>query len=259
MKVLPGGCRVFSSEDGQISTLANWTTRAVISRNSGADRITQTVHDYAPGESPSVVNPIAEEALYVIAGEGECRVNGSAYPLRPGSAVFIPPGAVCSVKNHGPETLRIVSACCPEDPQRHIVKTVPPALPEAAVPEAPRLMVHEDDRDSIRAGKDRVFRYLVYTDLGCRQITQFAGWIPPGKAPFHYHTYEEGIHILEGRGIVHVVADESTGESCEFGPGDSIYFPVGARHCVENPGDATIKLLGAFYPSGSPGAAYEDS
>jgi mannose-6-phosphate isomerase-like protein (cupin superfamily) len=46
-------------------------------------------------------------------------------------------------------------------------------------------------------------------------------------------------------------------ESCEFGPGSSIYFPIGVRHCVENPGTSTIKLLGAFYPSGSPGEAYE--
>ena len=113
--------------------------------------------------------------------------------------------------------------------------------------------MHEDERETIRAGKDRLFRYLIHTDLGCTQITQFAGWIPPSKAPIHYHTYEEGIFILEGHGIVHM--DE---ESCEFSPGSSVYFPIGVRHCVENPGDSTIKLLGAFYPSGSPGAAYED-
>jgi mannose-6-phosphate isomerase-like protein (cupin superfamily) len=114
-------------------------------------------------------------------------------------------------------------------------------------------MVHEDEREDIRAGEDRIFRYLVHTDLGCRQVTQFAGWIPPSKAPFHYHTYEEVIFILEGSGMVHV--DE---EACEFDAGSSIYFPAGVRHCIENPGNTTIKLLGAFYPSGSPGVAYED-
>jgi len=248
VRLLTGGCRVFSSEDGQISSVANWTARSVISRGAGADKIRQTFHDYSPGVSPAIVNPVAEEALYVIAGEGICHVNGSAYPIRPGCAVFVPPGAAMNIENPGPETIRIVSACCPEDPNRHIVDA-----PSSLARDRRNLMVHEDDRDPIRAGKDRVFRYLVYTDLGCRQITQFAGWIPPSKAPFHYHTYEEGIFILEGRGIVHTET-----ESCEFGPGNSIYFPIGVRHCVENPGDATIKLLGAFYPSGSPGAAYED-
>ena len=40
----------------------------------------------------------------------------------------------------------------------------------------------------IPAGADRHFRYLVHTDLGCRQITQFVGWIPTSKAIPHTHT-----------------------------------------------------------------------
>ena len=248
MKILTGGCRVYSAEDGQFSTLGNWTARTVISQNSGARRITQTVSGYRPGLSPAVVNPRAEEVLYVAAGVGKCRVNGFEYALSPGAAIFVPPGAVYSIENPGEETIRVVSSCCPEDPQRHIVDGPLPA----GSGQPPRLLVHEDLREDIRAGQDRLFRYLVYSDLGCKQITQFAGWIPPSKAPVHYHAYEEGIFILEGHGIVH-----TDGESCEFGAGCSIYFPIGVRHCVENPGRSTIKLLGAFYPSGSPGEAYE--
>jgi mannose-6-phosphate isomerase-like protein (cupin superfamily) len=248
MKILTGGCRVYSAADGQFSTFSNWTARTVISQNSGAERITQTVSDYAPGISPAVVNPGAEEVLYVASGEGKCGINGFAYPLSTGAAIFVPPGAVYNIDNTGAETIRLVSSCCPEDPRRHIVDGPLPAGSGAP----PRLVVYEDHREDIRAGEDRLFRYLVHKDLGCKQITQFAGWIPPGKAPVHYHTYEESIFILEGRGIVH------TGdESCEFEAGSSIYFPIGVRHCVENPGTSTIKLLGAFYPSGSPGEAYE--
>jgi mannose-6-phosphate isomerase-like protein (cupin superfamily) len=152
------------------------------------------------------------------------------------------------MENTGVETLRLVSSCCPEDRQRHIVDGPLPAVSG----EAPRLVVHEDLREEIRATQDRVFRYLVYTDLGCKQITQFAGWITPSKAPVHYHRYEEVIFILEGSGIVHT--DEGY---CEFGPGNSVYLPIGVRHCVENPVTSAIKLLGVFYPSGSPGEAYE--
>ena len=248
MKVLAGGCRVYSAADGQVSTLGNWTARTVISHDSGAQRITQTVSAYAPGLSPAVVNPGAEEVLYVVSGAGNCRVDGFEYPFNSGTAIFVPPGAVYCIDNNGAETVRLVSSCCPEDSRRHIVH----GPLRAGCGEPPRLLVHEDHREDIRAGQDRLFRYLVYTDLGCKQITQFAGWIPPSKAPVHYHTYEEGIFILEGHGIVH-----TDDESCEFGAGCSIYFPIGVRHCVENPGTSTIKLLGAFYPSGSPGEAYE--
>ena len=249
MKVLACGCRVYSPEDGQLSTVGSWAERKVICRNNGATRITQTVNDYGPGISPAIVNPNAEEVLYVAAGVGVCHINGSLFSLRRGCAVFVPPGAVYTIENAGTEMLRIVSACCPEDFERRVVEQ-PPGVASC---ERPRLMVHEDEREDIRAGEDRIFRYLVHTDLGCRQVTQFAGWIPPSKAPFHYHTYEEVIFILEGSGMVHV--DE---EACEFNAGSSIYFPAGVRHCVENPGNTTIKLLGAFYPSGSPGVAYED-
>ena len=248
MKILTGGCRVYSAGDGQVSTHGNWTARIVISRNSGAQRITQTVSGYAPGLSPAMVNPGAEEVLYVAGGEGKCCIGGFEYAIGAGTAIFVPPGAVYNIENTGAETLLLIGSCCPEDPRRHIVDGPLPA----ASGDPPRLLVHENLREDIRAGQDRLFRYLVYTDLGCKQITQFAGWIPPSKAPVHYHTYEEGIFILEGHGIVH-----TDDESCEFGPGSSIYFPIGVRHCVENPGTATIKLLGAFYPSGSPGEAYE--
>jgi mannose-6-phosphate isomerase-like protein (cupin superfamily) len=239
---------VYSAEDGQFSTRGTWTARSVISQHTGAQRITQTVSDYGPGVSPAVVNPGAEEVLYVAAGVGTCRVNGFEYALNSGTAVFVPPGALYNIENTGAETMRVVSSCCPEDPRRHIVDDPPPA--QSGQP--PRLLVHEDLREDIRAGQDRLFRYLVYTDLGCKQITQFAGWIPPSKAPVHHHTYEESIFILEGSGMVH-----TDDESCEFSAGSSIYFPIGVRHCVENPGTSTIKLLGAFYPSGSPGEAYE--
>jgi len=248
MKILTGGCRVYSAEDGRLSTLGNWTARTVISQDSGAQRITLTVSDYAPGLSPAVVNPGSEEVLYVASGEGKCCINGFEYTLSSGAAIFVPPRAVYNIENTGVETLRLVCSCCPEDRQRHIVD----APPRAAPGQPPLLVVHEDFREEIRATQDRVFRYLVHTDLGCKQITQFAGWIKPSKAPVHYHAYEEGIFILEGCGVVH------TGDgSCEFEPGYSIYFPMGVRHCVENPGTTTIKLLGAFYPSGSPGEAYE--
>ena len=250
MKVLAGGCRVYSAEDGQFSTLGNWTARTVISQkqrrpayHANGERLRRRIIA-GRGES--------ERRRSALRRRGEGNMPRRRIRIQPqfrGWRFLFPRGPCTHIENTGAETLRIVSACCPEDPRASHCRASAPA----ASGDAPRLLVHEDLREDIRAGQDRLFRYLVYTDLGCKQITQFAGWIPPSKAPFHYHTYEEGIFILEGHGIVH--ADE---ESCEFGPGSSIYFPIGVRHCVENPGTSTIKLLGAFYPSGSPGAAYED-
>lgn len=257
MKILDGGCKVYSPEDGKVSTIGSWTSREVICRATGAKQVTQSVNDYQAGRSPEVVNPNAEEVLYVATGVGVCWIDGASYDLRPGAAVYVPPGSSFSVENTGMAVLRIVSACCPEDPQRRVgTSGTDPQTGSAdtAGKSAHATSIHEEEREEIRAGQDRVFRYLVHTDVGCKQITQFVGLIPTSKAPFHLHTYEEAIYILEGQGILHL---EGHLNASEFGPGSSIYLPDGVVHCLENPGPAPIRLLGVLHPSGSPGAAYE--
>jgi mannose-6-phosphate isomerase-like protein (cupin superfamily) len=93
---------------------------------------------------------------------------------------------------------------------------------------------------------DREFRVLLSPGL---VITQFAGLIPPGRAPVHRHTYDEVVHVLAGRGVVHL-----SGAGTEIGPGTSIYLPPGQPHCLENTGPEPLEVLGVFYPAGSPAA-----
>ncbi len=100
MKILTGGCRIYSGDDGRVSTLGNWTARTVISHDSGARHITQSINDYAPGSSPAVVNPNAEEVLYVASGQGKCRVNGFEYELSPGVGDFYSAGRGLQHREH---------------------------------------------------------------------------------------------------------------------------------------------------------------
>jgi mannose-6-phosphate isomerase-like protein (cupin superfamily) len=238
---------VFAAGEGLRGPDGTRRLRSTICRETGAKEIAQAVIEYGRGRAAGRVNPRAEEVLYVARGRGTCRVRGFEYAVEPGMGVFIPPGAVWSVENPSEETLVVVSVCCPEEPAQAAEE------PASAPPgERPRLVVHEREREPIHSG-DRRFKYMVDKDLGCRQVTQFLGFIPPSKAPFHSHTYEEAIYILEGTGVVHTES-----ESAEFGPGTCIYLPPGTRHCLENPGKASVKLLGAFYPSGSPAARYDE-
>lgn len=249
MEFLPGGCRVFGPDDGEAVTRGNWRCRTLICRQRGARNIAEMVNEYGPGRSPGVVNPGAEEVLYVVSGQGGCHLGGFDYEVEPGVGVYVPPNTPYRVENPGAEKLVLVAVCCPEDEQRRVLDE-PPAMP-TATGAAPRRTVREQERPPIPVA-DRQFKLLVTDDLGCQRVTQFIGFIPPSKAPFHYHTYEEAIYILEGEGMVHV-----EGGSGAFAPGTSIYLPAGLRHCLENPGPKPVRLLGAFYPSGSPAVAYE--
>lgn len=244
MKRLAGGARVFGAEEGEGAAGAR--SRSPICRQSGAQQLAQTIREYGRGRAAAQVHSAAEEILYVASGRGACHIAGFKYPIEPGSGVYIPAGAAWSVENPSDKPLVLVSVCCPEEPAQPVDQPAP-----SLDAEPPRRVVHERDCEAIPAG-DRQFKLLVDKDLGCRQVTQFVGFIPPSKASFHSHTYEEAIYILEGTGVAHT--DE---ESAEFGPGTSIYLPPGARHCLENPGPAAVKLLGVFYPSGSPAARYD--
>jgi mannose-6-phosphate isomerase-like protein (cupin superfamily) len=90
-----------------------------------------------------------------------------------------------------------------------------------------------------------------YSELVQAEVTQFVGSIPPGRAPDHFHLYEEVICILGGEGIMHA-GDSSTPVS----EGSCIFLPIRQRHCLENTGSGELRLLGVFYPAGSPAVRY---
>lgn len=91
-----------------------------------------------------------------------------------------------------------------------------------------------------------------YRELIQGEVTQFVGSIPPGRAPDHFHLYEEVICILEGSGTVW--AGKS---STPIAAGSCIFLPRKQVHCLENSGPGELRLLGVFYPAGSPAVRYE--
>ena len=85
-------------------------------------------------------------------------------------------------------------------------------------------------------------------DVGCGSVTQFIGLVPPGRAPDHFHTYDEVIYILEGEGALHI-----DGESAPLraGPGAST-CPHAIVHCLENTGDTELAPARCLPSRGSP-------
>jgi quercetin dioxygenase-like cupin family protein len=82
-------------------------------------------------------------------------------------------------------------------------------------------------------------------------VTQFVGVIPPGRAPDHFHRYDEVVYVLEGSGTLHI-----GGETAELRPGASVHLPARLVHSLENAGDTEMLVLGVFRPAGSPAEAY---
>jgi quercetin dioxygenase-like cupin family protein len=98
----------------------------------------------------------------------------------------------------------------------------------------------------------RSFQVLYGPHNGSTRATLFVGYIPPGKAPWHYHLYDEIVWVLRGEGRLHI------GDAVEpLAPGCAFRLHAREVHVVENThGSDELAVLGVFTPAGSPSAAY---
>ncbi len=209
-------------------------TDGQVAPQQGSELALETVH-LGPGEVREVGDPDHDVLLFTFAGSatlaGEALVAGSAALLLEGEQAAI---------EAGPEGVSFVRVTlggatdlhAPMGPREHIV-------PIAEV-------------EPGKATGSRSFQVLFGPHNGSTRGTMFVGYVPPGKAPWHYHLYDEIVWIWRGPGIYHL--DEGT-EPIENGSG----FRITPRevHIVENTSsDRELAILGIFTPAGSPSAAY---
>ncbi|MDQ3992976.1 MAG: cupin domain-containing protein [Actinomycetota bacterium] len=217
-----------SSEPGDTA----WT-RVTIDAAAGCERLEQRVIRFAPGRSRPRRLSDRHELLYVASGRGRLQLNGTSHELAPDTGAFVAAGEEYTVENAGPDELLVVSVTAPHE---H-----PPASEDG------RRTVHFAERPSLPASPNREFRYLVDSDLGCRDATQFVGLIPPGRAPLHSHTYDEVLYVVEGEGVLHVGDTERP-----LAPGSCLHLPPLMEHSLENTGETSMRVLGVFHPAGDP-------
>lgn len=212
------------------------TTRVMATSANLEQRIVR----YEAGRSAARRLEGRHEVLFVVAGRGSIAIDGHRHGLEPDTGVYLAAGDTYEIQNPGPEPLKVVSVSAPEE---H------PASPDPA-----RRTVRYADRQPLPASPDREFRYLVNQDLGCPDVTQFVGIIPPGRAAMHSHTYDEVVYVIEGRGVLHFRGTETP-----LGPGSCLHLPPLEEHSLENTSDRPMRVLGVFHPSGDPSSRAPES
>jgi quercetin dioxygenase-like cupin family protein len=199
----------------------------------GCDEFEQRLFEL-DGPSETHTNEDADEVLYVLSGNGTLSVGGDALALEPGGAAWIAHGTSWRVSDA--DGLRLLS----------VLITNP--LPANGVTHA---VVGAEDADEGDATAGRHFRLLATPERGCASATQFVGFIPVGRAPDHFHRYDEVVYVLQGDGALHI-----DGETAPLRPGAAVHLPAGLVHCLENTGPGEMHVLGVFRPAGSPAEAY---
>ena len=171
-----------------------------------------------------------DEVLYVLEGAGRVSIGGDEHDVQPGVAIFVARGTRWSASGDA----RAVSV---------LVHDPAPSSGHAI------LDLGEVERGTATAG--RSFLLGATPECGCASVTQFVGLIPPGRAPDHYHEYDEVIYVLEGHGELVI-----GGETAALTAGSCVHLPRRLVHCLANTGERELRVLGVFRPAGSPAEAY---
>jgi mannose-6-phosphate isomerase-like protein (cupin superfamily) len=168
----------------------------------------------------------ADELVFVLNGTGSARIGGDEPELRPGISLFIPAGMSWTANGDA----QAISVLVHE--------------PDAS--DGPSVV----DCDEVEKGTATAGRQFI---LGapCASATQFVGLIPPGRAPDHFHYYDEVIYVLEGEGYLDI-----SGEQAPIRAGTCIHLPKTLVHSLANTGETEMRVLGVFRPAGSPAEAY---
>ena len=185
--------------------------------------------------SLDLTDRLRDTVLLVSAGSGA--LDDAA--IGDNAAGFLPAGRAGSLST-GPDGLACVRATLGAATDLH-----------APMGSAERV-VALDHVEPGRATGARSFQVLFGPHNGSTRATAFVGYIPPGRAPWHYHLYDEIVWVLRGEGRLHL------GDAVDpLAPGAAFRLHPREVHIVENTDPvAELAVLGIFTPAGSPSAAY---
>jgi quercetin dioxygenase-like cupin family protein len=213
--------------------------RQTLGPNTDFPPLEQTLIELDPGASTDRETDACEEVLFVLDGTGSLELDGDNHALEPESGAYLAPGERYRLDNTGADRLSLISVRIPD-----------PDSGESA--SAQRMVVRRlADQQAQAATTDREFRIVADPSTGLRSATHFVGYIPAARAPDHFHTYNEVIYVLDGEGVLHAQGSDHTVK-----PGSCIQLPARVVHCLQNTGDATMRVVAVFRPAGSPAAAY---
>jgi quercetin dioxygenase-like cupin family protein len=192
----------------------------------------------APGASAGIGDPESDTLVFVTAGKGSISLGDEFASLATHDAALVLAGEEARIG--AAEALDLVVLSIGAEADRH-------------APLGPRALTASlDGAEAQHATGARSFQILFDASNGSTRATLFAGYVPPGKAPWHYHLYDEIVWIPEGPARLHV-----DGAVEDVGPGSAFRLRPREVHIVENPSaDRELTIIGLFTPAGSPSAAY---
>lgn len=246
ISALDGGCFVRTVDPSTLESCGPVRLGPVISAADGARYLSQWYLVAAPGRSGVLCFPGSDTLLFLPAGEVSVTISGRDFGAGPASGIYVRGGEAFRIRNPGSAPLALLLTVCPQCEAPRWLEAMPANF-DPGVPE--RIAIADPARREHMA--DRFYQVLNGEQNGSREATQFIGEIPRSRAAAHRHLYEEAIMILAGEGCLWTETARAA-----VGPGDIIFLPRKQLHSLECTSAGGMRLMGAFYPAGSPAVNY---
>ncbi len=242
--LLDGGAYVFTRNPASATKHGSLSVQSLISSADGAKHLSAVSFDVEPGISPWQQRRSSDTVLFVTEGEGNVNIEGRLFEVGPEVGVYIKAGE--SFRFETETNMTMITAVCPE---ADAVEWPEQTSNDFDDKHSERRVAVDPAKAQIMA--DRFYQVLVDGEIGSHEVTQFLGEVPKSRAAMHRHLYEEAIVILTGEGMMW------TGElRAPVKSGDIIYLPHRQGHSLECTSESGMRLMGVFYPAGSPAINY---
>ncbi len=242
--VLDGGVYVLTPDMGKAEHKGTLSVLRLITHADGAKCLSFAQMRARPGDSPWRLHKESDSVLFVVSGRGVVNIGGVRFDVGPETGVFVKRGEAFRIETR--EEMLVMAAICPEPDS-----VLWPEFPATSFDgESPNRCVEVANAKSNMMA-DRFYQILVGEEIGSTEVTQFIGGVPKSRAAFHRHLYEEAIVILSGEGVMW-----TRNRYAAVNPGDIIFLPARQGHSLECTTEGGMRLMGVFYPSGSPAINY---
>jgi mannose-6-phosphate isomerase-like protein (cupin superfamily) len=198
------------------------------------------------GVSDILSFPNSEAMLFIRSGGGVLTISGRTFEVGPETAALLRAGEGFTLRTTGAEPLEALISACPQA-EAPVWLTQMSTQFDATV----LRRIAGVDPSKREPMADRFYQVLLGDDADATEVTEFIGEIPRSRAAPHRHLYEESIMVLSGEGFMW-----TEGARARVQAGDIIFLPRKQLHSLECTSPAGMRLMGVFYPKGSPAVNY---
>lgn len=243
---LDGGCYVCTVDSAAFLRRGALRLAEAIGAGAGARFLSQYVIELDDGACDAFRFAASDAVLFAASGSLELTISGRRFDLSAEDSAFILAGEAIRLKNRGRSPARLLMTVCPQPEGPEWLDAMPSNF-DSALP----ARVFGVDPSKREPMADRFYQVLIGEETGSKEVTQFIGEIPRSRAAAHHHLYEEAIMILSGEGYMW-----TENARAAVAPGDIIFLPRKQLHSLECASPGGMRVMGAFYPSGSPAVNY---